>query len=65
MTVKEQKRCFWHLETPVCWTMRGSRTHLRLISFVDLILLCRYFNCSANVIEYKFWAGIKAMRGKL
>lgn len=55
----DEKRIQWHLSTPVCRTLRGVKTHLRLISFDDLRLLMTYLNCPLNDLVDKVWSRIK------
>jgi len=59
MTGPEISRIEWHLEVPVCRTLRGTRRHLELIGIRDLALLCRWFGCSAVEITERLWAWAK------
>ncbi|MCK4294085.1 MAG: hypothetical protein KAY65_12880 [Planctomycetes bacterium] len=55
MTCEDIARVLWHLDTPVCRTLGGTKVHLRLVSFKELRLLVRYFNCSAEDLVERFW----------
>ena len=59
MTCEDIVRCLWHLQVPVCRTLRGVKTHLRLIGLADVQLLVRYFSCSADDLVARFWCCVK------
>jgi len=58
-----KKRIQWHLDVPVCRTLRGLRTHLGFINMGELWQLAYHLECdSVESLTKKMWAMIKGRK---
>ena len=65
MITKKNSRLEWHLDVPVCRTLRGLATHLSLIGLGQVQQLSYELDCDGLMsLTKKMWAMEKGRRKK-